>query len=1104
MLDPIAYPTIIDGQNNHRILRCDPTPSTAVLWLRGITFQNGKASDSDGGAAVLLHSQGLVNQLHITDCIFQNNLHTGTNTVRGGVVTNRLGNTNVWNSSFLNNQVNTSSAVEGGALFTLGNLYIDRSSFRNNNIVNSQSYVLGAAVYADGTNTTIVNSEYSNNSSTSTLPTDGGAIFTTGDTFLHYNTFVNNSCTGNGGAVYQLNSSASTLIQTCIFYANTASANNNILTNASTVTISSSYLQNESPLGTNNFNDLAGNIDPMFVDIDNGNYELQPNSLLVDHEDNIGTPPSVDLNGNPRISNCKIDIGAYEYQNLLDTTSANTYYIDQSSTSANQDGLSWETAFSTIDQISELCLRTKDTIKIANGIYSPTSTIGLLDSCVIMGSYPNGGGEQDVNAYTTELNGTFLVGQILLRANNFSLTIKGINFRNLQPNYASIIARRLNLYDVSIEDCSPSLGTSFIVRIETNGSLVANNCLFQNNTGGGIIQISGTYSVGNLQNCVFHSNSLTEDHLIIAGSLILTDCQFTNNYAPSIGLIQANTFQVQNCVFVDNQLNNIMTGGGSVFQGGEGEISNSLFNGNRSGGFGIVGFIEKGSLTNCTFYNNRSTSVSVVRLSISADSLSVINCAFLDNGPNVSPNYIEALSTSTAITLQHSYFSGEYRPGLGNLNDSLGLINPLFVDTANNNFRLLSNSPLINMGISDSIITDTDLDGQQRIQSCAVDIGAYEHPDSTWGVQIADTSFCQALAPTHLVTNGDNISWYSDTALSNLLATGSLPIYTSVGSYTYYAADSSFNCPKQIADSVVVEVLSDLQPDLGPDTVFCSGESIVLDPGTYDNYLWNTNSNLSSLSIDTSGQYIVEVSMLGGCTGSDTIVVSELALPNIDLGLDQSFCSGDSVLLDAGSGYSYVWNTSATSQTIYAGQGTYFVSLTDANNCSNSDTIELVALDLPDVSATISTNTITANNESIGATYSWLDCDNNFAIIADENNLSFTALSSGNYALAINENGCVDTSSCYSIMLSTTLDNLLSENIHLYPNPTSGDLFIGLETISEKLNISLLSTKGQLIEEYQFEPLSTLKIELTLPNGLYFLKVSNEHNQQAIFKVIKN
>lgn len=393
-----------------------------------------------------------------------------------------------------------------------------------------------------------------------------------------------------------------------------------------------------------------------------------------------------------------------------------------------------------------------------------------------------------------------------------------------------------------------------------------------------------------------------------------------------------------------------------------------------------------------------------------------------------------------------------------------------------------------------------------------------------------------------------------------------------MGSYTYYAADSSFNYPKQIADSVVVEVLPDLEPDLGPDTVFCSGESIVLDPGTYDNYLWNTNSNLSSLSIDTSGQYIVEVSMLGGCTGSDTIVVSELALPNIDLGLDQSFCSGDSVLLDAGSGYSYVWstsetaqtisvnqgeysvlvvdsnnctgsdtiviselalpsidlgldqsfcsgdsilldagsgysylwNTSATSQTIYAGQGTYFVSLTDANNCSKSDTIELMALDLPDVSATISTNTITANNESIGATYSWLDCDNNFAIIADENNLSFTASSSGNYALAISENGCVDTSSCYSIMLSTTLDNLLSENIHLYPNPTSGDLFIGLETISEKLNISLLSTKGQLIEEYQFEPLSTLKIELTLPSGLYFLKVSNEHNQQAIFKVIKN
>ncbi|HMT28529.1 MAG TPA: hypothetical protein PKD91_04545 [Bacteroidia bacterium] len=154
----------------------------------------------------------------------------------------------------------------------------------------------------------------------------------------------------------------------------------------------------------------------------------------------------------------------------------------------------------------------------------------------------------------------------------------------------------------------------------------------------------------------------------------------------------------------------------------------------------------------------------------------------------------------------------------------------------------------------------------------------------------------------------------------------------------------------QFVDSITVTGIPLPLVELGNDTAFCQGQSLILDV-TIPNgtYLWQDNSTGPVYTITQSGTYQVNVSNV--CvSGTDSIQVVVNPLPVVNLGNDTTLCAGQTLLLDATqTNATYTWQDGSTNGTYSVTQaGTYFVNVT-INGCSTVDSINVNLIALPTV-----------------------------------------------------------------------------------------------------------------------------------------------------------
>jgi hypothetical protein len=399
-----------------------------------------------------------------------------------------------------------------------------------------------------------------------------------------------------------------------------------------------------------------------------------------------------------------------------------------------------------------------------------------------------------------------------------------------------------------------------------------------------------------------------------------------------------------------------------------------------------------------------------------------------------------------------------------------------------------------------------------------------------------DTIACNSTTLIASATGATNYNW------SNAAATASNTI-TGSGSYTV-TADFGSGCTTTATTSVSIDTVS---ATINGPTTICSGLSATLTVSGGASYAWS-NGLGSGTSVTVSPSQpttytVTATSSGGGCTATPTQTVSVQSTPTAMVSGPTSVCHGNTIALTANGGNSYNWsnglgsnstiNVSPDSNTTYtvtatigAGctatadytvtvlqatsaqvaelicsgsvysfngtaltvAGTYTDTIQNAAGCDSIITLILSVDTIPHVVITqVGTQQLSAGTGYVS--YQWLE---NGQVIPNETSPFFYPTHDGSYSVIVtNRQQCADTAAAFSFVIGGINEQEI-ENIRLYPNPVSNELYIrateqlGAIVITDIMGRVVISTKAEA---------NTAAIDMSkLSAGLYMVQLTASDN----------
>lgn len=344
-----------------------------------------------------------------------------------------------------------------------------------------------------------------------------------------------------------------------------------------------------------------------------------------------------------------------------------------------------------------------------------------------------------------------------------------------------------------------------------------------------------------------------------------------------------------------------------------------------------------------------------------------------------------------------------------------------------NDTAICSGSPLTlyaNPGLPDYIWSD----GVTTVDSLVVTAA------DTYSVTVSDTNQCAGIDSIIVTENplpivnlggaitacpGDTVTVDAGVFASYIWSDGSTnQVLTTNLPATYTVTVTDINGCEA---SDLINFTNDTLPvvNIGLDDSLCDGGIKVLNAGAgpYTSYLWSDGTGFQTATYTVTSDPWVVVEDTNGCFGSDTMHLEIFPTPNVNLGTNLSFCINDTLVLNAGGGYtSYSWNNGTALQTLnVTSAGTYSITVEDVNGCFGYDTTVVAQDALPIVNigsdieycnGTTFSQLINAGNGFV--LYNWMD-----GVFTQIRNIDQTYDTV--WVEVLDTNGCKNTDTMYVI-----------------------------------------------------------------------------------------
>ncbi len=314
----------------------------------------------------------------------------------------------------------------------------------------------------------------------------------------------------------------------------------------------------------------------------------------------------------------------------------------------------------------------------------------------------------------------------------------------------------------------------------------------------------------------------------------------------------------------------------------------------------------------------------------------------------------------------------------------------------------------------------------------------------------ANSPVCAGQTLSLSTNSGTSYTWSGPNSFSSNIQSPIISNVTPANAGTYsVTVASSGGCSGTatltvVVNSVPVATASSTSP-------VCAGQTLFLTSGGGASYSWSgpngftsalQNPTISSVSTAASGTYSVIVTGASGCTSTGTVSVVINSAPVATASSNAPVCEGQSFTLSASGGVSYLWNgpnsfsstlqnpavTNATSSQA----GTYSVTVTGANGCTSSTTVNVSINALPVVSASSNSPVCVGQTLNLvsggGTSYTWSG-PVSFSASQQNTSISNTVLTNaGAYTVVVTDaNGCSNSGST-SVVINSLPAVIISSN----------------------------------------------------------------------------